>query len=70
MNILIEEPEEFNPVDLIRLAQYHDSSLRYRHFAIVFKCELHTIQRWMCGIAKPNKAYRLWAAELKQKWGL
>lgn len=37
MNIIIEEPPEYNPVELIRLAQQAESSLRYYHFVIAFK---------------------------------
>jgi hypothetical protein len=70
MNIVIEEPPEYNPVELIRIAQAKMPSLRYRHFAIAFKCDVVTIGRWMCGNMKPSMPHRIWAAELKNKWGL
>ena len=70
MNILIEEPPEYNPVELIRLAQQASPTLRYRHFAIAFKCEPCTVARWMCGNIRPSTAHRIWAAELKRKWEL
>ncbi len=70
MNIVIEEPPEYNPVDLIHAAKRASPSLKYADFAIAFKCEICTIGRWMCGIRKPTIAHRIWAAELKKKWGL
>jgi len=70
MNILIEEPPEYNPVELIHLAKSAQPTLRYADFAVVFKCEIPTIARWMCGNRKPSKPQRIWAAELKRKWGL
>lgn len=70
MSILIEEPPEYNPVELIRLAQQAESSLRYYHFAIAFKVSETTIGRWMCGDRNPPTLYRVWAAELKKRWQL
>lgn len=70
MNIIIQEPPECNPVELIHLAQSQDPTLKYRDFAIAFKCDCKTIGRWMCGNIKPSVAYRIWAAELKNKWEL
>ena len=70
MNIIIEEPPEYNPVDLIHLAKHASPSLKYADFAIAFKCEICTVGRWMCGAKKPSKAYRVWAAELKRRWDL
>jgi hypothetical protein len=70
MNIVIEDPPEYNPVELIHLAQHALPTLRYHHFAIVFKCEPNTVARWMCGAKNPSKANRVWAAELKRRWGL
>jgi len=70
MNIIIEEPPEYNPVELIRLAKNAVPTLKYVDFAICFKCEICTIGRWMCGSKNPSKAHRVWAAELKKKWGL
>jgi DNA-binding transcriptional regulator YiaG len=70
MNILIEEPPEYNPVDLIRLAQQASPTLRYRHFAIAFKASPNTVARWMCGSKNPSKMHRIWAAELKRRWQL
>jgi hypothetical protein len=70
MNILIEEPPECNPVELIRLAQQVEPGLRYRDFAIAFKCEANTVARWMCGVKNPSKLHRVWAAELKRRWEL
>lgn len=70
MNIVIEEPPEFNPVELIHLAKHASPSLKYADFAIAFKCEVCTIGRWMCGNIKPSSAHRIWAAELKRRWGL
>ena len=69
MNIIIEHPQEFNPVELIRLVQAQ-TSLTYREIAIAFSCEPNTIAKWMCGAKKPSKAYRIWAGELKKKWNL
>ncbi len=70
MNIVIQEPPEYNPVDLIHLAKHASPGLKYADFAIAFKCETCTIGRWMCGLRKPAVAHRIWAAELKKKWGL
>ncbi len=69
-NIVIEEPPEYNPVQLIRAAQRLDPTLKYHHFAIAFKCEINTIGRWMCGVKNPSKLHRVWAAELKRRWNL
>lgn len=70
MNIIIEEPPEYNPVELIHLAKNASPSLRYADFAIAFKCEPNTIGRWMCGVKNPSKLHRVWAAELKRRWEL
>lgn len=70
MNILIEDPPEYNPVELIRLAQRASPSLRYRHLAIAFKVAPNTVARWMCGAKNPSRMHRIWAAELKRRWQL
>lgn len=70
VNILIEEPPEYNPVELIRLAQQASPTLKYRHFAIAFKCAENTVARWMCGAKNPSVQHRVWAAELKRRWNL
>lgn len=70
MNIVIEEPPEYNPVELIRLAQRESPSLKYHHFAISFKTTPTTIARWMCGANKPSLQHCVWAAELKRRWEL
>ena len=70
MNIIIQEPQEYSPVELIRLAQYHNPKLKYADFAIAFNCNTDTIAKWMCGMSKPSKGYYLWAAQLKDEWGL
>lgn len=69
-NIIIKSPPEYNPVELIHLAKSRMPSLKYADFAIVFKCQVCTIGRWMCGNKNPSRAHRIWAAELKNKWGL
>jgi len=68
MHIVIEEPPEYDPVELIRLAQRVKPELRYKDLAIAFKCEPNTIARWMCGVKNPSKLHRVWAAELKRRW--
>lgn len=68
MNILIEEPTEYSPVELIRLAQQALPTLRYRHFAIAFKYEPNTIGRWMCGVKNFSKLHRVWAAVGRSAW--
>lgn len=70
MSILIEEPPEYNPVELIRAAQRESPALKYHHFAIAFKASETTIGRWMCGDRNPSKLHRVWAAELKKRWQL
>ncbi|MEG3899792.1 MULTISPECIES: hypothetical protein [unclassified Microcoleus] len=70
MNILIEEPPEYNPVELIRAAQRESPALKYHHFAIAFKATPNTIARWMCGAKNPSIQHRVWAAELKKRWNL
>ncbi len=69
-NIIIEEPPEYNPVELIRAAQRLEPTLKYHHFAIAFKTSPNTIARWMCGIKNPSTQSRVWASELKNRWGL
>jgi len=70
MHIVIEEPPEYNPVELIRLAQQAAPNLRYQDFAIAFNCSTTSVARWMCDAARPSKMHRIWAAELKIRWGL
>lgn len=70
MNILIEEPPEYDPVELIRSAQRAVPTLKYHDFAIAFKCQPNSVARWMCGAARPSKLHRIWAAELKRRWSL
>lgn len=70
MKIIIETPEEFNPIELIRLAQSVEGALTYKDLAIAFACSQGTIAKWMCGYRKPAHSYWLWAGELKKKWNL
>lgn len=64
----VEEPEEYNPVDLLWQAAgkfgYSDAD-----FARVFGCELSTLRKWTCG-QKIGRQARIRAATLKREWNL
>ncbi len=70
MTILIQEPPEFDPVELVRVTQQRYPDLRYRHFAVALGVSQSTIDKWMAGYKRPSKSNRILAAMLAQKWGM
>lgn len=70
MSIVIEEPRELDPVQLIRLVQVRNPDLRYKHFAIALGASQSTLEKWMRGVKRPSKANRILAAKLAQEWGI
>lgn len=69
MNIVIEAPAEFDPVELLFLAQ-DKLGIRRADFAVVLGIELNTLDKWAAKIRNPGKAWRIRAAELQKQWQL
>ncbi|TAG98766.1 MAG: hypothetical protein EAZ18_00380 [Oscillatoriales cyanobacterium] len=65
------EPEEFDPIELLSLAQQHFHWKIYE-FAIAFGCEPQTIYAWNCPTKKkyPSRQAKILAALFKKEWGL
>lgn len=70
MSIVIEEPPELDPVQLVHLAQSKNPWMRYKHFAIALGASQSTLEKWMRGVKRPSKANRILAAKLAQEWGI
>ena len=69
MNIIIEAPPEFDPIELLFLAQ-NKLGIRRADFAVVMGVELNTVDKWAAKIYQPSKPWRIRAAELREKWNL
>lgn len=66
---LIEEPEEFDPIELLNLAK-KSFRLKSQDFALIFGIELQVISTWRRGFRQPSRQARIRAATLKKMWGL
>lgn len=69
MNIIIEAPAEFDPVELLFLAQ-NKHGIRRADFAVALGVEFNTLEKWAARIRNPSKPWRIRAAELREKWNL
>lgn len=64
----LEEPEEFDPIELYRLSK-NKFNWKLWQFAIAFGCEAATIYAWSSGKSFPSRQARIIAALLKNLWG-
>lgn len=64
----IQEPEEFDPIELLRLFQYY-YNFSTEQFATCFGCEVDTIYKW-AQKRKCCKLARIRAADLKRERGI
>jgi hypothetical protein len=64
----VQEPEEYDPVDLLWLA-VGKFGWSDEEFATNFGWQLGTIRKWTCG-QKAGRSARIRAATLKREWGL
>ena len=65
----IVEPEEFCPIELLKLA-INKYQIKCNEFATVFGTEAQTISTWRSGRRVPTRQCRIRAAYLGKKWGL
>lgn len=70
----IIEPEEFDPIELLRIAkqQFLAKGIRLStyEYSIVFGTEYQQISRWKRGVVSPPRLARIRAASLMKDWGL
>lgn len=69
VQIEIEPPAEFDPVELLFLAQ-NKLGIGRKDFAVAFGIEFNTLEKWAAKIRNPSKPWRIRAAELRKQWDL
>lgn len=60
--MIISEFEEYDPIKL-----FWELQLSRSEFAELFGIERQSLDRWLCGLRKPNRLARRLAWELRQK---
>lgn len=65
----IADPDEFCPIELLKLA-IDKFSVKCHEFARVFGTEPQTVSAWRCGRRTPTRQCRIRAAYLGKQWGL
>jgi DNA-binding transcriptional regulator YiaG len=69
ITLKIEDPEEFDPIELLELA-IDKFSVKCHEFARIFGTEPQTISAWRCGRRTPTRQCRIRAYYLGKQWGL